>query len=119
MRVSVLGLGYVGAVSSACIAAAGHEVIGVDKNPTKVGLINRGASPYIGEGVEEFVRAASAAGRLRATTVAAEAVRGSEISIDCVGKPSESNGSHKLDYVRNVCEETGAALRDLTRYHVV
>jgi GDP-mannose 6-dehydrogenase len=119
MRISVFGLGYVGAVSSACMAAGGHEVIGVDKNPTKVDLINRGCSPIIETGVDEIIREAAGDGRLQATTATGEAIRGSEISLVCVGTPSEHNGSLKLDFVRKVCEEIGAALRDLDRYHVI
>ncbi len=119
MRISVFGLGYVGAVSSACMAAGGHEVIGVDKNATKVEFIGNGCSPIIEAGVEEIIRAAAGDGRLKATTSTAEAIRGSEISLVCVGTPSEHNGSLKLDYVRKVCEEIGTALRDIDRYHVV
>lgn len=119
MRISVFGLGYVGAVSSACIAASGHEVVGVDKNATKVDLINRGAAPIIESGVDEIIDAATKAGRLRATTATEAAVRDSEMSLVCVGTPSEPNGSLKLDYVRKVCEEIGTALRDLERYHIV
>lgn len=119
MRISVFGLGYVGAVSSACLAAGGHEVIGVDKNPTKVELINRGCSPIIETAVDEIIRSASAEARLRATTSTADAVRESAISLVCVGTPSEHNGSLKLDFVRKVCEEIGAALAGLGRYHVI
>ena len=119
MRISVFGLGYVGAVSSACMAAGSHEVIGVDKNATKVELIRNGHSPIIEAGVDEIIRDASADGRLKATTSTAEAIQGSEISLVCVGTPSEHNGSLKLDYVRKVCEEIGTALRDVDRYHVV
>ncbi|MBX5460407.1 MAG: nucleotide sugar dehydrogenase [Steroidobacteraceae bacterium] len=119
MRISVFGLGYVGAVSSACLAAGGHQVIGVDKNATKVDLINRGASPIIEAGVDEIIRSASQSGNLQATSDAARAVRESELSLVCVGTPSEVNGSLKLDFVRKVCEEIGAALRTLERYHVV
>jgi GDP-mannose 6-dehydrogenase len=119
MRISVFGLGYVGAVSSACMAAGGHEVIGVDKNATKVELINRGCSPIIETGVDEIIREAASDGRLQATTATAEAIRRSEISLVCVGTPSEHNGSLKLDFVRKVCEEIGVALRDLDRYHVI
>ena len=119
MRISVFGLGYVGAVSSACMAAGGHEVIGVDKNVTKVELIGGGHSPIIETGVDEIIREAASDGRLKATTSTAEAIRTSEISLVCVGTPSEHNGSLKLDYVRKVCEEIGAALRDVDRYHVI
>jgi GDP-mannose 6-dehydrogenase len=119
MRISVFGLGYVGAVSSACMAAGGHVVIGVDKNTTKVDLINRGCSPIIETGVDEIIRTAVDEGRLRATTATADAINDSEISLVCVGTPSEHNGSLKLDFVRKVCEEIGAALNSLGRYHVV
>jgi GDP-mannose 6-dehydrogenase len=119
MRISVFGLGYVGAVSSACMAAGGHEVIGVDKNTTKVELIGSGHSPIIETGVDEIIREAASDGRLRATTSTVEAIRSSEISLVCVGTPSEHNGSLKLDFVRKVCEEIGTALRDLDRYHVI
>jgi GDP-mannose 6-dehydrogenase len=119
MRISVFGLGYVGAVSSACMAAGGHEVIGVDKNVTKVELIGNGHSPIIETGVDEIIREAASDGRLKATTSTAEAIRASEISLVCVGTPSEHNGSLKLDFVRKVCEEIGVALRDLDRYHVI
>jgi GDP-mannose 6-dehydrogenase len=119
MRISVFGLGYVGAVSSACLAASGHDVIGVDKNATKVDLINRGASPIIETGVDEIIRSTTREGRLRATTHTEEAVRDSDLSLVCVGTPSEVNGSLKLDFVRKVCEEIGHALRALDRHHVV
>lgn len=119
MRISVFGLGYVGAVSSACLAASGHDVIGVDKNATKVDLINRGASPIIETGVDEIIRSTTREGRLRATTHTEEAVRDSDLSLVCVGTPSEVNGSLKLDFVRKVCEEIGQALRALDRHHVV
>ena len=101
------------------MAAGGHEVIGVDKNATKVELINRGCSPIIETGVDEIIREAASDGRLQATTATAEAIRRSEISLVCVGTPSEHNGSLKLDFVRKVCEEIGVALRDLDRYHVI
>jgi len=101
------------------MAAGGHAVIGVDKNTTKVDLINRGCSPIIETGVDDIIRTATEEGRLRATTATADAIRDSEISLVCVGTPSEHNGSLKLDFVRKVCEEIGTALRDLERYHVI
>jgi GDP-mannose 6-dehydrogenase len=119
MRVSVFGLGYVGAVSCACMADSGHEVIGVDKHAAKVDLINRGASPIVESGLPEIISKVSAAGRLHATLATAEAVQQSQISLVCVGTPSAPNGSLKLDFVRKVCEEIGTALRELNRYHVV
>ncbi|MEJ1964036.1 MAG: nucleotide sugar dehydrogenase [Gammaproteobacteria bacterium] len=119
MRISVFGLGYVGAVSSACLAASGNEVIGVDTNPDKVDLIERGISPIIETGVDELIATAVKSGALTATTDTRRAVRESSLSFVCVGTPSEPNGSLKLDYVRRVCEQIGAALSDVDHYHVV
>jgi GDP-mannose 6-dehydrogenase len=119
MRVSVFGLGYVGAVSAACLAADGHEVVGVDKSVSKVELMNSGKSPIIETNIDAMIRAAHSEGRLRATTDAAEAIRSTELSLVCVGTPSESNGSLSLAHVRNVCNDIGAALKTLERYHIV
>jgi GDP-mannose 6-dehydrogenase len=117
--VSVFGLGYVGCVSSACLAREGHTVIGVDVNPTKVALVNDGRSTIVEEGIAELVTQMVASGRLRATTSVAEAVAASEISLVCVGTPSASNGALDLSYVERVCAEIGAALRDKDGFHTV
>lgn len=119
MRISVFGLGYVGAVSAACLARDGHSVVGVDPNETKVGLINSGRSPIIEKGLEELIAAAVARGGLKAVTDARTAIAESELSLVCVGTPSEGNGSLNLRYVRAVCEELGRALRDKGAYHTV
>ncbi len=119
MRVSVFGLGYVGAVSAACLAADGHVVVGVDRNATKVDLLNSGKSPIIETGIDEMIRSAHAEGRLNATSDASEAIRSTELSLVCVGTPSESNGSLSLAHIRNVCGDIGAALATLDRYHIV
>ena len=119
MKVSLFGLGYVGAVSVGCLAAEGHTVIGVDPNGAKVDLINSGATPVIEIDVGEMIAAGVAAGRLRATRSAEEAVEATELSLICVGTPSQLNGNLDLSYVRRVCEEIGRALRHKTGYHVV
>ena len=67
MRLSIFGLGYVGCVSAACFGEAGHEVIGVDVNETKVGIINDSRSPIVEPGIEQLIRASVTAKRLRAT----------------------------------------------------
>ncbi len=119
MRISIFGLGYVGAVSAGCLAAEGHEVIGVDPNRTKVDLINRGQTPVIEKDIGEMIAVSVAAGRLRATTDVAEAVAASELSLVCVGTPSQLNGNLDLSHVRKVCEEIGTALRGKADFHVV
>jgi GDP-mannose 6-dehydrogenase len=120
VRISIFGLGYVGSVSAACFAALGHPVIGVDIDRFKVETINGGRSPIIKEkGLDELIRQGVATGRLRATMDDRQAVAGSDISLICVGTPSNDNGSLSLEYVRRVCQGIGRALREKTAYHVV
>jgi GDP-mannose 6-dehydrogenase len=114
MKLSVLGLGYVGAVSAGCLARDGHEVIGVDPEPRKVDLINAGRTPVIEKDIGEIIEEQVAAGHLRATTDAAAAIGNSDLLLVCVGTPSMPNGGIDLKYVRRVCEQIGTALR---RHH--
>lgn len=119
MRISIFGLGYVGAVSAGCLAKDGHEVIGVDPSGAKVDLINSGTTPIIENDIGEIIETAVKGGRLRATASVDEAVQGSEMSLICVGTPSQLNGSLDLKYIRRVCEEIGAALKNKSDFHVV
>ena len=119
MRISVLGLGYVGCVTAACLAHEGHDVVGVDVNRQKVELLSLGQAPVVEPGLDALVQSTVAAGRLRVSTDAAAAVRASDISLVCVGTPSNDNGSLNLTYVENVCREIGAALAGRDAYHVV
>lgn len=119
MRISVFGLGYVGAVSSACLADSGHQIIGVDPNTTKVDLINQGKTPIIEERIGELIEKAVQAGRLHATTDEVEAVNNTDLSFVCVGTPSQLNGNLDFKYIRRVCEKIGAVLKQKTERHVV
>jgi GDP-mannose 6-dehydrogenase len=112
MKIAIFGLGYVGAVSAACLSKEGHEVTGVDANPDKVALITNGKSPVVEKDVDEMIQEGVANGSLRATTDSAAAVRDSDLCIVCVGTPSSPNGNLNLDYVKRVCEEIGTSLRD-------
>ena len=111
MKICVLGLGYVGAVSAGCLAKDGHEVIGVDPERTKVELINAGRSPIIEKDIGLIIQEQVAAGRLSATTEVSHAVRHTDVSLVCVGTPSQPNGGIDLKYVRRVCEQIGAAIQ--------
>ncbi len=119
MKLSVFGLGYVGCVSAACFAKDGHEVVGVDVNPTKVGIINEGRSPIVEPGIEDLISDVLTAGKLRASTDGSEAVRNTEISIICVGTPSNPNGSLDFSYVTRVCEDIGSALEQKHERHTI
>jgi GDP-mannose 6-dehydrogenase len=119
MKISIFGIGYVGCVSAACFAHAGHDVTGVDVNPTKVDIINSGKSPIVEPQMNELIHDAVRAGKLRATTDSMEAVRASDISLVCVGTPSKPNGSLDLGHVARVCEEIGAALATKDTHHTI
>src|SRR5690242_10288714 len=119
MRISIFGLGYVGTVCAACLSSDGHQVIGVDVNSTKIDLVNRGLSPIIEADI--FPRVAQAVGerRLWATSDSRAAVLESELTMICVGTPSQSNGSLDLSRVRAACEQIGTALSEKDAYHVI
>ena len=119
MNISIFGLGYVGSVSLGCFAALGHNVIGVDVNPTKVDLINAGQTPVIEADLGDLIAEGVRVGRIRAVTEASEAIAASDVSFMCVGTPSASNGSLDLSYVERVCSEIGQALAEKDDYHVV
>src|SRR6266550_7094734 len=119
MRISVFGLGYVGSVSAACLASAGHKVIGVDVNPIKVELINLGRGTVVEERIGELTAEMVNTGALRATTDVGEAVAATDISLVCVGTPSAPNGSLSTTYLERVAEQIGTELVRTDRRHTV
>jgi len=119
MKISIFGLGYVGTVSAGCLAKEGNEVVGVDPNRTKVDLINDGKTPIIEKEIGEIIRTGVREGRLWATVDVKEAITATDLSVICVGTPSQLNGSLDLRYVSRVCQEIGAALKGKTGFHVV
>jgi len=110
MKICVLGLGYVGAVSAGCLAKDGHEVIGVDPERTKVDLINAGKTPIIEKDIGEIIHEQVAAGRLRASTEVGDAVRHTDLALVCVGTPSLPNGGIDLTYIKRVCQQIGETI---------
>ena len=119
MRISIFGLGYVGAVSLACLARDGHEVVGVDIDPTKLDLIRRGQSPIIEEGIQELMRQVVASGRVTVTSDASEAVHKTDLSFICVGTPSSPNGSQDLTAVLRLAEQIGKAMGAKGQFHTL
>ena len=110
MRISIFGMGYVGCVSGACLAALGHRVVGVEPNPVKVKLINSGKSPIVEKDLDTLLEKSVGAGLFSATENWREAVENSDLAIVCVGTPSHTNGSIDLRFVWRVCEQIGHAL---------
>jgi GDP-mannose 6-dehydrogenase len=119
MRVSIFGLGYVGCVTAACLAKAGHQVTGVDINPDKVAMVNAGTSPLVEPGLGELLAEVTAGGHLRATTSTEEGVSGSDLAMICVGTPSRDNGQLDVDAIRRVAEGIGQRLRQAPKPYTV
>jgi GDP-mannose 6-dehydrogenase len=123
MKVAVLGLGYVGTVTAACLAANGHDVWGVDIDAAKVEDIRAGGSPVAEPGLDALVARAVSDGTLHATMSCAEALDGAEVSLVCVGTPSTARGGTDLSYIRHAVDEIAGALRivspSASRHHSV
>ena len=119
MKISIFGLGYVGAVSLACLARDGHDVIGVDIDRTKLDLIAAGKTPVVEEGMVELMQQVAAGGHVTVTTDVAQALAGSEISLVCVGTPSAANGSQDQGAVLRLAAQLGQALAHKSTPHVV
>ena len=111
MRVSVFGLGYVGAVTAACLAKAGHQVVGVDVNPEKVAMVNAGRSPVIEPGLGDLLAEVVHLEQLRATVSSEKAVAETDLALICVGTPGHANGRPEVSAVAQVGQEVGHALR--------
>jgi GDP-mannose 6-dehydrogenase len=104
-RIAVLGLGYAGCVSAACLAEIGHHGCGVDRDDHRIDGVRRGLAPFYEAGLRELIEPNVAAARLTATTSLAEALDRSEIALLCVGTPSASNGNLGLDQLIRVSDE--------------
>ena len=115
MRISIFGLGYVGAVSLACLARDGHAVTGVDIDESKLALIRGGKTPVVEEGMVELMSRV----RVTVTADAAAAVRDTQLSFVCVGTPSMPNGSQNQAAVVGVTRQIGEALRKKSDGHVI
>lgn len=119
MKISIFGLGYVGAVSCACFAKVGHEVIGIDVSQHKVDLINSGKSPIIEKDLEEYIGQGVNDNLIRATTDVVDAVMNTDVSIICVGTPSQMNGNIDLTYIYQVCYQIGEVLKGKDSFHTL
>ncbi len=119
MNISVVGLGYVGAVCSACFANEGHNVIGMDIDKIKVDLINKGKAPIVEKDLEDYISRNVKEGRLKATTSLKEAIDNSDITIISVGTPSETNGNINLKYIKEAAKAIGEKLKEKNDFHIV
>lgn len=119
MKVSIFGMGYVGAVTAGCLARNGHTVVGVDPDERKLEFIRQGKAPILEDGVEDLMCEAVESGRLAVTDSCADAIAQTDLSLVCVGTPSAPDGSLGLMYVTKVCEEIGQAIANKGSKHTV
>ena len=109
MKVTIIGTGYVGLVTGACLAEVGNEVFCVDVDARKIGILNAGGIPIFEPGLEEMVKRNVAEGRLVFSTDIEASVNFGEIQFIAVGTPPDEDGSADLQYVV-------AAARNIGRY---
>ena len=119
MRISIFGLGYVGAVCAGCLSARGHQIIGVDVQALKIDMINSGKSPIVEPGLGELLQQGVASGMLRGTLDVREAVLETDISFLAPPTPSKRNGDLDVSYIEEVCRQIGQVLPLKTTRHTV
>ncbi len=119
MKISIIGTGYVGLVTGACLAELGNEVACVDIDKSRVSTINSGASPIYEKDLEPMLKRNVAAGRLRATADLKEAVNATDISFISVGTPAGMLDYIDLKYVEKVSSDIGKILKDKNSHHLV
>jgi GDP-mannose 6-dehydrogenase len=118
-RISIFGLGYVGAVSLACLARDGHEMTGVDIDPGKLELLRSGRAPIIETGIQELMRAVMRGGAVTVSDSVREAILATDLSFVCVGTPARSNGNQDLSAITRIAEQIGAVLPEKETRHVI
>jgi GDP-mannose 6-dehydrogenase len=117
VNISIFGLGYVGAVSLACLARDGHTVYGVDVDPAKLNLIRQGKTPVVEEGMVDLMKQVVASGRVHVTEDVREAMDNTDLSLICVGTPSAANGSQDQGAMLRLAKDLGVILRDKSAPH--
>jgi UDPglucose 6-dehydrogenase len=118
MRVSVIGAGYVGLVTAAALASKGHDVSVVDIDEARVSMINQKKSPIFEEGLDDMLSDCIESKRLRATGDYEE-ILATDITLICVGTPSNPDGSMNLSYIKESARDIGKVLGTKNEHHTV
>ncbi|MFH1779292.1 MAG: UDP-glucose/GDP-mannose dehydrogenase family protein [Candidatus Omnitrophota bacterium] len=116
MRIGVVGAGYVGLVTAACLADLGNDIVCNDIDKDKISKLKRGTVPFYEPGLEELVKRNQKEKRLTFTSSLKEAVKNSEVIFIAVGTPPKKNGEADLTYVENVAREIA---RFMTSYRLI
>ena len=116
MKITVIGTGYVGLVTGACLAEIGHDVFCLDVDPRKIAILNEGGVPIHEPGLHEIIARTRAAGRITFSTDIEASVEHGEIQFIAVGTPPDEDGSADLQYVLEAARNIG---RYMTRDKVI
>ncbi len=116
MKITMIGTGYVGLTSGACLARIGHDITCVDSDAAKIEVLNSGGIPIYEPGLQEIIRECVTAGRLRFTTDIKAAVRSSVACFIAVGTPPRDTGEPDLTYVEHVARDIAESMSD---YHLI
>ena len=117
VKISIIGTGYVGAVTGACLAKLGHQIIFVGRNQKKLDLINSGKSPIFEEGLDQLLQKNQK--RITTTIDLPEAVHKTDLTFICVGTPSKIDGSIDLQQINEVTIAIGKCLGSDEKYHTI
>jgi GDP-mannose 6-dehydrogenase len=112
LHIAIMGLGYVGATTAACLSKDGHHVYGIDISPAKVEMIGAGRSPVVEPGVAELLAAGVAAGRLSSGPSLAPWLDRLDLVMICVGTPSRADGKLDMVHLLEVARQLGRQLED-------
>ena len=116
MKISIIGTGYVGLVTGACLAEVGNDVLCVDLDAKKIDLLNDGGVPIYEPGLQEFIRRNRAAGRIAFTTDIERATAFGSVQMIAVGTPPDEDGSADLSHVLAAARSIG---RHMNEYRVI
>lgn len=112
MKIVIVGTGYVGLVTGACLAEVGVDVICVDVHQQKIDNLKKGILPIFEPGLETIVKSNFTKGRLQFSTSLSELVKGAQVAFIAVGTPPGENGSADLKYVLQVADTIGSCIED-------
>ena len=110
MKIAIVGLGYVGLTSAACLVEQGHFVVGVDVDPERVRALNSGKSPINEPGVEDRLLRGLEQKTFFVTSDVCDAVNKTDVAFVCVGTPSSASGAHNMDYITGVSSDLTSAI---------
>jgi len=119
VKIAVFGLGYVGTVTAACLAEAGHSILGIDVDADKLERLRRGESSITEAGLDELVRKGVLGGAIQVTADSLRAVLDTDLAIICVGTPSRPDDSLDTTSLRSVATQIGTALKNHPRRYLI